>query len=199
MTHVNALPGGRDKIVGVVSPCMPGPTSPEAPIDMDAVYDAVRRAMETFFGRDGRRIAHALEVCGHALQIQEAEGADRDVVTMASLLHDVGIKPAEEQYGSNAGHYQEKLGPPIAGEILAGLGVDEGTIATVKEMIAHHHTPGKITTREFACLWDADLIVNLREVVDRMEPDKLRSVIDRKFMTGEGRRIAGTMYLPPFR
>jgi len=161
----------------------------------DELYDTVRAEMERFFGDDVRRIAHALEVSLHALRIQAAEGGHRDIVTMASLLHDVGIKPAEERYGSNAGHYQEKLGPPIAGEILGKLGMGEDMIATVKELIAYHHTPGKISTKEFACLWDADFIMNLREVAPKMEAGKLRFLIDKKFMTNEGKRIAQEIYL----
>lgn len=159
-------------------------------------YDTVRKEMENFFGNDTHEIAHALEVTSHALRIQAVEGGDRDVVTMAALLHDVGIKPAKERFGSSAGHYQEELGPPVAGEILRKLGVEDAKIATVKELIAHHHTPGKITTTEFACLWDADFIVNLREVAPKMEPEKLRSLIQGKFMTNEGRRIARGIYLP---
>jgi len=160
------------------------------------MYERVRKEMERFFGEDARRIAHALEVTSHALRIQAVEGGDREVVMLASLLHDVGIKPAEERYKSSAGRYQEKLGPPVAGKILKQLGVEEGKIATVRELIAHHHTPGKITTKEFACLWDADMLVNLREVVPRMEKEKLRAMIDRKFQTGEGKRIAHELYLP---
>ncbi len=163
------------------------------------MYETVRLEMERFFGDDTRRIAHALEVTSHALRIQSAEGGDRETVTMASLLHDVGIKPAEERYRSSAGHYQEKLGPPIAGEILGKLGVEEEKIATVKELIAHHHTPGKITTKEFACLWDADFIVNLREVVPKMGSEKLGTLINEKFMTNEGRRIAREIFLTPTR
>ncbi|MGA7105151.1 MAG: HD domain-containing protein [Candidatus Deferrimicrobiaceae bacterium] len=160
------------------------------------MYERVRREMERFFGEDTRRIAHALEVASHALSIQAAEGGDRDIVTMASLLHDVGIKPAEERYGSSAGHYQEMLGPPVAEDILGELGVEEEKIAAVKELIAHHHTPGKITTKEFACLWDADYIVNLREIVPKMGKEKIRALIDGKFQTGEGKRIARALYLP---
>jgi HD superfamily phosphodiesterase len=160
------------------------------------MYERVRKEMERFFGEDARRIAHALEVTSHALRIQAVEGGDREVVTMASLLHDVGIKPAEERYKSSAGRYQEKLGPPVAEKILKELGVEEGKIATVRELIAHHHTPGKITTKEFACLWDADMVVNLREVVPGMGKEKIRALIDRKFQTGEGKRIARELYLP---
>jgi HD superfamily phosphodiesterase len=159
------------------------------------VYEEVRREMERFFGEDVRRVAHALEVASHALSIQAVEGGDRDIVTMASLLHDVGIKPAEERFGSSAGHLQEKLGPSIAGEILGNLGVQATKVAIVEELIAHHHTPGKIATREFACLWDADFIVNLREVAPNMERGKLRSLIDGKFMTKEGKRIAREIFL----
>ena len=160
------------------------------------MYEKVRKEMERFFGTDARRIAHALEVASHALRIQASEGGDREVVIMASLLHDVGIKPAEERYGSSAGHYQEKLGPPVAEKILRELGVDEGKIGTVKELIACHHTPWKITTKEFACLWDADFIVNLREVVPSMGREKIRALIDGKFLTGEGKRIAREIHLP---
>jgi len=160
------------------------------------MYERVRKEMERFFGADAHRIAHALEVASHALRIQAVEGGDREIVTMASLLHDVGIKPAEKKYKSSAGHYQEKLGPPLAGKILKGLGVEEKKIATVRELIAHHHTPGKIATKEFACLWDADMVVNLREIVPGMEKEKLRTLIERKIQTGEGKRIARELYLP---
>jgi hypothetical protein len=51
-----------------------------------------------------------------------------------------------ERYGSSAGHYQEKLGPPVAEGILKTLGVEEG-------------------------------------------------MIDGKFLTGEGKRIARKLYL----
>src|SRR3972149_4328268 len=162
---------------------------------MVMVYEAVRRETERLFGDDMRRIAHALEVASHALRIQASEGGHQDIVTMASLLHDVGIKPAEERYGSSAGHYQEKLGPPVAEEILRGLGVDERKIGTVKELIACHHTPGKITTMEFSCLWDADFLVNLREVAPGMGTAKIRTLIDGKLLTGEGKRIARKLYL----
>lgn len=164
--------------------------------DDETPYQAVRERMERFFGGDGHRIAHALEVTRRALAIQGAEGGDREIVTMAALLHDVGIKPAEERYGRNDGKMQEELGPPVAGAILEALGTDAAKIETVKELIAHHHTPGKITTKEFACLWDADLLVNLTETVPRMAPEKIRALIEAKFLTREGKRLARATFLP---
>lgn len=159
------------------------------------LYRAVRAEMERFFGQDVRRIAHALEVTGHALRIREAEGGDREIVTIAGLLHDVGIKPGEERFGRNDGKIQEELGPPEAEEILKGLKIREESISTVKEIIAFHHTPGKIRTKEFACLWDADMIVNLREVTGTMSGEKIAALIETKFLTMEGKRIARGIYL----
>lgn len=162
------------------------------------LYGKVRGEMERFFGDDRRRIDHALEVTSHALRIQAASGGDRPTVMMASLLHDVGIKPAEALHGSSAGPLQEKLGPPIAAEILARLGADPARIAAVREIVAHHHTPGKVGTPEFACLWDADMIVNLREVAPRMAREKLAALIEAKFLTEEGKAIAREIHLPEF-
>jgi len=39
-------------------------------------------------------------------------------VIPASILHDVGIKAAEEKHGSSAGHFQELEGPEIARKIF---------------------------------------------------------------------------------
>lgn len=161
----------------------------------EILYETVRAEMERFFGRDARRIAHALEVTGHALRIQAAEGGNREIVTMAALLHDVGIKPGEEKHGRNDGKIQEELGPPVAEEILKGLKIREESISTVKEIIAHHHTPGKVLTKEFACLWDADMIVNLREVAGTMPRVKIAVLIETKFLTAEGKRIARGIFL----
>ncbi|GAB4137542.1 MAG: hypothetical protein Fur0037_02770 [Planctomycetota bacterium] len=163
----------------------------------DALYDTVRAEMERFFGGDARRIAHAIEVAGHARWIQAAEGGDREIVTMAGLLHDVGIKPGEERFGRNDGKIQEELGPPIAEEILRRIGVEAEKVAAVSEIIAFHHTPGRVRTKEFACLWDADLIANLREVAGGMSREKIDGLIEEKFLTGEGRRIARAIHLPP--
>jgi predicted HD phosphohydrolase len=159
----------------------------------------VREEMERFFGEDRRRIAHALTVHAHAIRIQAAEGGDRETVVMAALLHDVGIVPAEALHGSDAGRLQEAYGPPVAEIILRRLGADEGRIAAVKEIIAHHHTPGVVRTKEFACLWDADMIVNLEETVPGMDPGKIRGLIEEKFLTAEGKRIARRNFLGEIR
>lgn len=157
------------------------------------MYQRVVEALEEFFGDDERRILHAKEVHSLSLRINEIEGGDRDVVALAALLHDVGIKPAEELYGSSRADYQEELGPPIAEEILGRLGFDEAKISSVKEIIASHHTPGRVTSMEFACLWDADMIVNLKDAENRPSGKKLEEIIKKRFMTHGGKKIAREM------
>jgi HD superfamily phosphodiesterase len=155
----------------------------------------VEKALEEYFGDDFRRIKYAKEVYSIALRINEVEGGDRDVVAMAALLHDVGIKPAEKLYGSSQASYQEKLGPPVAREILTRLGVGEDRIAMVSEIVASHHTKGKVMTFEFACIWDADMIVNLKDSAGKAGAEKIGGVIEDTLMTVEGKRIARELLL----
>lgn len=154
------------------------------------MYEDVIKAMETFFGDDEKRISHARSVFSYAMRIREVEGGDRDVVAMAAILHDVGIKPALERYGSSQAPYQERLGPAVADEILTGLGVPVEIISRVKEIVAHHHTRGVVENREFSCVWDADLIVNLAESPHRVGAAKIGKIIKERLMTAEGRRLA---------
>jgi HD superfamily phosphodiesterase len=157
---------------------------------MDDLAMRVDGALEDHFGTDLRRISHARQVCRHALRIRKAHGGDFETVLCAALLHDVGIKPAEEKYGRCDGPYQEELGPPVAGEILERLGLDSQRIERVKEIIAHHHTPGAVGTAEFACVWDADMVVNFGDSLKGKSPVSRERFLARNFLTEEGRRIA---------
>lgn len=159
------------------------------------MHRRVKKALEDFFGDDARRINHAREVYSIAMRINEVEGGDRDVVAMAALLHDVGIKPAERLHGSSHAAYQEKLGPPEAEKILLRLGVNGETISSIKEIIASHHTPGRVSTIEFACIWDADMIVNLKESAGHVDLDKIGDLIEKRFMSGEGKRLGREILL----
>jgi HD superfamily phosphodiesterase len=130
---------------------------------MAATKEALLEAMEAYFAGDVKRIEHARKVTGYAEELLRREGADRGVVIAASVLHDIGIHEAERKYGSTSGRYQEIEGPPIARRILTELGLERDKIEEVCEIIAHHHSPGKIATRNFAVLYDADWLVNLRD------------------------------------
>ena len=86
-------------------------------------------------------------------------------------------------------------GPPIARPILVRLGLQQAQIDEVCEIIAHHHSPGKITTGNFGVLYDADWLVNLGDEFDIGERDRLARIIDRVFITRAGRARARDLYL----
>ncbi|MDP2729543.1 MAG: HD domain-containing protein [Dehalococcoidales bacterium] len=151
--------------------------------------------MEAHFGQDRKRINHARRVTGYAEELLKQEGGDYSIVIAAGLLHDIGIKAAEKKYGSTSGKYQEKEGPPIAREILSRLNFPAEQIEEICQIIAHHHSPGKINTRNFKILYDADWLVNLKDEYDIKDKDKLASIINRVFLTPSGKAMARESYL----
>ena len=152
-------------------------------------------AMKEFFGADQKRIDHALKVLEYAQEIHAAEGGDTDVVYTAALLHDVGIPASEEKYGSIDGHYQEKEGPPVAREILQGLGAEAELTDHVCNIVADHHSAKFMDTIEFRILWDADWLVNIPNWYRDADQEKIRQVVDKVFKTDRGRAMAGRLLL----
>lgn len=162
---------------------------------MDATKAALIQAMENYFNGDSKRINHAHRVLGYAEELLKREGGDYLIVIGASLLHDIGIHQAEKKYGSTGGYYQEKEGPPIARQILTELKFAPEQIDEICEIIAHHHSPGKINTRNFKILYDADWLVNLKDEYDIQDRGKLSHIIDKVFLTRSGRVLAREIYL----
>ena len=162
---------------------------------MNATRAALMRAMEAYFKGDAKRINHARKVTEYAEELSKREGGDHLIVIGASVLHDIGIHQAEKKYGSTSGKYQEKEGPPIARQILAGLGFEQSQIDEICEIIAHHHSPGRINTQNFKILYDADWLVNLKDEYDIQDRNKLSRIIDKVFLTQSGNTLAREVYL----
>ena len=162
---------------------------------MNAVKEALVRAMEAYFGEDSKRINHAHRVTEYAEELLKGEGGDYSIVIGASVLHDIGIHQAEKKHGSAIGKYQEQEGPPIAREILTRLGVEQSQIEEICQIIAHHHSPGVITTKNFAVLYDADWLVNLKDEYDIQDRAKLNNIIERVLLTQSGKTLARKIYL----
>jgi HD superfamily phosphodiesterase len=152
-------------------------------------------ALEEYFGDDVKRINHAKRVMRFAEELLEKEKADRDIVIPASILHDIGIKVAEQKYGSAAARYQEKEGPSVARKILFKCGFGKEAIDEICGIIGHHHSPGKINTLNFKVLYDADWLVNLGEEFKAKERGQLKTIIDRIFLTKAGEELAKKIYL----
>ncbi len=152
-------------------------------------------ALVRHFGDDYRRIDHALQVTAWAEMIWEAEGGDFDVVLATAVLHDVGITEAERLHSSSAGPLQEQYGPAIVKPILEEIGLDEDKIKFACSIIGSHHTSGALKNIEFMIMWDADMMVNLEEIVEHKDPEQMKRVIERSFVTKTGREFALEAYL----
>jgi HD superfamily phosphodiesterase len=148
--------------------------------------------MKNIFGKDQRRINHALEVLKYAEQILEAEKADPLVVKAAAILHDIGIHAAEKKHGSTEAKFQEIEGPLTAKKILVKYGIEVGSIEHICQIIANHHRVKGIDTPEFRIIWDADSLVNLGEKFAESKPEeeKIKELIDNTFKTEKGRQLA---------
>ncbi len=139
------------------------------------------------------RMEHTFSVLKFARQILAAEGGDAQVVTAAALLHDIGIKRAEEKCGGSEACYQEKEGPPIAREILTRLGVEDKVTDEACEIIAHHHTRPEMTSPNARIIWDANLLANINEKPVKPERDDAISL----FLTETGKRLLETLIEKP--
>ncbi|MBN1698062.1 MAG: HD domain-containing protein [Spirochaetales bacterium] len=156
--------------------------------------DKLLQELEKHFGNDTRRIAHAKKVLFYAERLLEKLPGDPRIVVPSAILHDVGIKIGEEKYGSNAGIYQEREGPPVARRILEALGMGPREIDEICDIIGHHHSPGKNESLNFRILYDADGIVNLAETAEKNSLADLLRIIEKHFLTEEGKMIAADLY-----
>ncbi|NOY10134.1 MAG: HD domain-containing protein [Spirochaetes bacterium] len=159
------------------------------------IKESLLKELANTFGDDVKRINHAKKVLKYAEQLLAEENGDWHIVVPAAILHDIGIKAAEEKYGSPAGKYQEKEGPPIAKKMLFKLGLKLEVIEEICEIIAHHHSPGIIDTDNFKILYDADWLVNIKDEVKTDDKSKLERIINKVFLTDTGRKTAEKIYL----
>jgi hypothetical protein len=158
----------------------------------------VAHAMIAYFGSDVRRINHFLKVYGFAKAIGEAEELDQrtqEILEIAALTHDIGIKNSEVKFGSSAGPYQESEGPPEAKRLLEGLGVDPAVTGRVCWLIAHHHSYNTIIEIDHQILVEADFLVNAFE--ESLFPAAIRNLSEKLFRTKTGTELLRSLYSLP--
>lgn len=164
---------------------------------MDRLDALALRMMEHDF-HDPRRIQHFIKVHSLARLIGRAEQLDERtllILEAAALTHDIGIRPAEQKYGSARGPLQEQEGPAPACMMLNELGFDTELVERVCYLIAHHHTYDNVHGQDYRILLEADFLVNLYE--GQADHDALRSAYARIFRTPTGRRIFCAMFGNP--
>lgn len=145
---------------------------------------------------DARRINHFMKVYAFAKAIGELENLDvatQEILEIAAITHDIGIKNSELKYGSSAGNYQQIEGPPEAEKMLRELGIADDVVSRVSWLIAHHHTYHDIKELDYQILVEADFLVNAFE--DEMSKEAILSVKDKIFKTKSGIDFLETLFL----
>lgn len=154
------------------------------------------RAMVKYDCGDVPRIQHFVKVHNFAATIGVSEGLDEEtqfVLEAASILHDIGIHPAEAKYGSSMGKYQEELGPEEARKVLTEVG--GFTIAQVDRicwLIGHHHTYTNVTTIDHRILLEADFLVNSYE--DNISTEGIVAFRDNVFRSPSAIEMLNNMW-----
>ena len=151
--------------------------------------------MMKYYTGDPKRIQHFIKVYQFAKMIGEMEGLpeeEQHILETAAIVHDIGIKPAEEKYGSCGGKLQEQEGPDVAEKMLQRLGYEPKVIDRVCYLVGHHHTYDQIDGSDYRILVEADFLVNLYE--DGVSKDAVKNAYDKIFRTETGRRVCSLIF-----
>lgn len=152
--------------------------------------------MINYYGGDPKRIQHFIKVHSFANLIAEHENLDAKTkltLEIAALLHDIGIKIAEEKFGNCNGKLQEQEGPKVAEPLMQRLNIDDSIQARVLYLIAHHHTYNNIDGIDYQILVEADFLVNLYE--NSSNSEAINSAYNSIFKTESGRTICKAMFM----
>ena len=155
----------------------------------------VTTAMIDYYQGQPKRIQHFLKVHAYAKLIGEQEGLDKeilDILEVAALTHDIGIKISEEKYNSSAGKYQEIEGPAVAQQMLEDLQYDKAKTDRVCYLIGHHHTYDQIDGIDYQILVEADFLVNILE--DGLAKEAALQAYQNIFKTESGKNICQEMF-----
>lgn len=157
--------------------------------------DTLLETMVAYYAGDPRRIHHFLKVRAFAAMIAQAEALNpqlMEIVDVAAIVHDIGIKIAQEKFGRYDGKLQEQEGPPVAYEMLHSIGYGQGTIDRVCYLVGHHHTYTGIDGIDYRILVEADFLVNMFE--DAYSDAAIRSAYEKIFRTERGKWLCRRMY-----
>ncbi len=159
------------------------------------MLQALLKAMFAYYNGDPRRIQHFIKVHSFASYIGQAEGLSEEslfILETAAIVHDIGIKPAEEKYGCCSGRLQEQEGPPAAAKMLAGLSFPEEVIRRVSYLVGRHHTYTGIDGMDYQILVEADFLVNLYE--DQESKAAVQAALSHIFKTKTGTALCREMF-----
>lgn len=152
--------------------------------------------MTEFNRGDAKRIQHFMKVYEYAHLIGKLEGLDAEtqkILDIASIMHDIGIRPSEEKYGRCDGKLQEQEGPVYARKMLEEFEeVSKEETDRVCYLIEHHHTYTGVDGEDYRILLEADFLVNAYE--DKLNVENILAVRENVFRTKNGTKLLNMMY-----
>lgn len=151
--------------------------------------------MIQYYGGDPKRIQHFMKVYAFARAICEEEGITgeiAEIIEVASLVHDIGIKLTDEKYTAAGTASQELEGPQLSDMLLLNIGYDREMVSRVHYLVAHHHTYDDIDAMDYQVLVEADFLVNAFD--DRLDKESIKIVRDTVFKTNAGKKYITDMF-----
>ena len=158
-------------------------------------HTALILAMAEHDRGSAQRIQHLVKVHEFARVIGLAEGLnaeEMEIIEAAAITHDIGIRPALEKYGSDAGPLQEREGPPPARLMMEDLGYSADVVERVCRLISVHHTLNPVEGMPHQILLEADALVNLFE--NSAPPERIRASAKQLFKTQTGLKLLACMF-----
>lgn len=163
--------------------------------DMEKI-DLLEQKMMMFNHHDPMRIQHLMKVHRFAQMIGRMEKLDTHtqfVTECAALVHDIGIRPAEEKYGRSDGKLQEQEGPAYAHAMLEELEMEAEDVERICYLVGHHHTYSNIDGIDYQILVEADFLVNFYE--DNLAKDAIDNALQKIFRTEAGKTLCRLCYI----
>ena len=157
--------------------------------------DTLITEMIDYYSGDPKRIQHFIKVHSFAGLIGRIEKLDDDkmlILEAAAIVHDIGIKSAEEKFSSCSGKLQEQEGPPLAEAMLEKTGFEQDVISRVSFLVGHHHTYSDIDGEDYQILVEADFLVNMYE--DGLSEESVKSAYTKIFRTEAGKSLCRKIF-----
>jgi len=118
---------------------------------------------------------------------------DMEILEVATIVHDIGIKVSMKKYGKCNGKLQEQEGPIYAEELLNRLEFKKELVERVSYLVAHHHTYSNIDGIDYQILIEADFLVNLYE--NQNDKETIQNTYNKIFKTESGRKLCSQMFI----
>ena len=159
------------------------------------IIDMLTQRMIHFNRNDPQRIQHLIKVHRFAQMIGRMEQLDEHtqfLIECAALVHDIGIRPAEEKYGMCNGKLQEQEGPAYAEKMLGDMELEKADIERICYLVGHHHTYTNIDGIDYQILVEADFLVNFYE--DNLGKNTIETTLQKIFRTESGKALCRLCY-----